>query len=190
MAFVMAAAAVAGTAMSAYGMFQQGEAKRKQAEYQQGIAKLNEQISKQNADYARRVGEVQAQQSGMKSRFALGTQKAVQSGRGIDIESGSPALVREGQHDVALHDEAIIRSNAAWRAYGYEVEGVSASASGRLAGMAGAQAEQAGTIGAAGSILSGASSVADKWYQYSNTFGPPADSNSAGHHGFPDSSGM
>jgi len=171
MAYVAAATAIASTAMSAYGMFQQGEASAKAAKYQQGVAKINEQIGKQNAEWFKRAGEVQAQKVGMTSRFKMGTTKVIQSGRGLDITSGSNLAVQESEHDLAIHDQATVRTNAAWRAYGEEINAAAATAQGHIAGMSAEQASTAGGINAAGSILGGTANVADKWMQYQSTFG-------------------
>lgn len=181
MAEVAIATQVASTAMSAYGMFQQGEAAKKAAKYQQGVAKINEQIAKQNAEWQRRAGEVQAQKVGMVGRFKIGTTKAIQSGRGLDINSGSNLAVRESEEDLAEYDQATVRTNAAWKAYGEEVQAAAATSQGAIYGMQASQASAAAGIGAASSILGGTASVADKWMQYQSTFGSgnPTDVGSA-----------
>jgi hypothetical protein len=92
------------------------------ADYQAGVAKVNQQIADQNASYARTVGEVSAEQAGMKARADLSSMRAHQASSGIDIESGSSQHVRESMVEVAQYNEAMIRANAAKTAYGYEVE--------------------------------------------------------------------
>lgn len=160
-----------GSGVSAYGQASAGEASASMYAYKAGIAKINAQIARQNADYARATGEVEAQQSGMQTRYQIGQTEATQAKSGLDVNRGSAELVRESEAEVGQENEAIIRSNAARRAYGYEVEAVKDTAEGTLDQMASSQSRQAGYIAAAGSIISGASSVASKWTQYGTAFG-------------------
>lgn len=151
---------------------QQFEAQARQATYQRGVALMNQRIAKQNADYSRSVGEVEAQTEGMKTRAVVGATKAHQAASGIDLETGSAADVRESESAIGAENVAVIRSNAARQAYGYEVE---ASKDVAQAGLFEAAAEDstraagsartAGTIGAVSSILGGASSVSSRWLQ-------------------------
>lgn len=154
-----------GSGVGAVGSIMGGQAQSGMYKYQAGIAQMNQQIAEQDADYSRSVGEVEAQQSGMKTRFQIGNIKAGQSGSGLDVNSGSAALVRKSQHEVGMEDQAVIRSNAAKRAYGYEVEAAQQTAQGQVYKMAAEKSETAGTIGAITSILGGASSVSGKWLQ-------------------------
>src|SRR5229473_3599962 len=161
----------AGGIVGAIGSAFSGESNARMYEYQANVARMNQQIQKQNADYARSAGEVEAQQSGMKTRFMVGSQKAGQGASGLDVNRGSAVDVRTSQLQVGAEDQAIIRSNAARRAYGYEVEAAQSGAEVGIKGMAASGSRTAGWIGAAGSILGGASSVSSKWLQYSSNFG-------------------
>lgn len=165
------AGAVVGGAFGAYGASKTADAQSQAYQYQAGIAQMNAQIGKQNADYERHVGEVQAQQEGMKTAQVIGDTKAKQAGSGIDVNSGTSAAVRDTQHEIGQYDQATIRSNAARRAYGYEVEAASATASGNLASFSASNARTAGNIGIASSLISAGGSVASKWMQYGSTWG-------------------
>ena len=158
-----------GGLTKAFGDITSGNAQSAMYKYQSGIALMNQQINKQNADYERQVGEVQAQQSGIKTREQIGTIKSVQSGSNVDINSGSAAGVRESQSEVGLQDQAIIRSNAARRAYGYEVEAAQNKAQSDIYQMSAAKSKTSGIIGALGSILGTAGSVAGKWLDANRT---------------------
>lgn len=152
-----------GGATSAIGGIMSGNANAAAFKYQAGIAQMNTQIAKQNADYSRSVGEVEAQQSGMKTRFQEGAIKVAQGASGLDVNKGSAVAVQDSQHQIGLEDQAIIRSNAAKKAYGFEVEAAQETAKGQLALMSGDSAKTAGYISAAGSLLGTAGSVAGKW---------------------------
>lgn len=163
LAGVSIATTLMGGAVSAAGTSMSAGAQSQAFKYQAGVAQLNERISKQNADYSRSVGEVEAQQSGMKNRQQVGQIRVAQSASGLDINKGSAKLVSESQKDIGAQDQALIRSNAAKRAYGYEVEAAGETAKGHLATMSAANAETAGKIGVASSILGTATSVSSKW---------------------------
>lgn len=158
----MGATALGGLT-SAIGSIMGGISGSNMYNYQAGIAKINSQIAKQNADYARAVGEQQAETSGMKTRAQIGSTKAIQGAHGFDVNSGSAALVRGSEAEIGQFDQSVIRSNAAKRAYGYEVEALQDTAQGKIYGMAAQGSMTQGILGATGSILGTAGSVAGKW---------------------------
>lgn len=166
----MGAAAIGG-GVSAYGSFKSGQSSEAMYNYQSGVAKINQQLKKQDAEYARDVGEVEAQQAGMRTRGAVGSTRAAQGARGIDVNTGSAADIRKSQIDLGQQDERIIRSNAARRAYGFEVEGMNQGVQANIYGMAAKDAGSAGAIKGAGTLISTAGTVASKWYQMGPAFG-------------------
>lgn len=149
--------------VSAYGAVQGGKSKQAMYNYQAGIAAMNTQVAKQNADYAIRVGESQAQAEGLKVKQQVGSTIANRGASGLDVNKGSNARVVQSVEEVGEHNESVIRSDAAKRAYGYEVEAASATAQGVVYRMAGDDARRAGDINALGSILGTAGSVSSKW---------------------------
>lgn len=163
----LTAISVGSTAVSsllgAFGAQQESGGQQRMYQYQAGIAKMNQQISLQNADYSRKVGEVEAQQSGMKTRAQIGDTRVKQGASGIDVHSKSSEAVIESEQEIGQHNQAIIRSNAAKKAYGYEVEAASHEAQAGAYAIAGEEAKKAGDLKSLGSILGGASSVATKW---------------------------
>lgn len=165
------AGSVAQGLLGAFGANVKGEADASAYQYQAGIARINEGIAKSNADYERHVGEIQAQQEGMKTAQDIGGTKATQAGSGVDVNKGSAAAVRDTQLEVGQYDQAMIRSNAARKAYGYEVEAVSEEAKARMAESASSNARTGGKLGALTSLISAGGSVASKWMQYGSTFG-------------------
>lgn len=154
---------VGGSIMGAVGSMQSGEAAGRMYDYRAAVAGINKQIAQQNADYARYAGEVEAQQAGMKARYRIGAMRAQQAASGLALGSGSGARVLQSTYDVAQHDIAILRSNAAKKAYGYDVEAFEQGAQAELDRMAASQSRKAGKIGAISSLLGGATGVADKW---------------------------
>ena len=86
---------------------------------------------------------------------------------GVSVNTGSAADVRAGTEMLGLSDALTIRSNAAKEAYGQEVAATSDIAQANLDRAEGEQAETAGDIGAAGSLLSGASTAGGQYAKFS-----------------------
>lgn len=170
-AIVGIGATVAGGVTSAIGSSYAGEAKGRMYEYQAGVAKINESIEKQNADYARKSGEVVASEVGAKAKQTMGLIKVGQGASGLDVNSGSNVQVRDSQQSKNEFDQAIVRSNAARQAYGFETGALTQHANIGLAGMGAEASRTAGDLGATASIISTAGSVASKWAMGSASFG-------------------
>lgn len=163
-----------GSLASAFGAQSKGKAAQQMYNYQAGIADFRKKIALQNRDYALQVGESQAQRYGLKAAATQATTRAVEGASGIDVGSGSKAAVIKSEQKVAAMDMATIRNNAARTAYGYMVEATGEEAQAGLYRLAGTNARKAGNIDMASSLISGATSVASKWYQGSSAglFGP------------------
>ena len=162
-------------------------------EYQAAVARNNKVIAQQNAQYERDVGEVTAQQLGMKQAWERGQMIAQQGASGLSVSGASAERVRAGMIDVGYHEQAITRANAAHVAYGYEVQATQFEAEAAIhsstAEMDKIQADNAttaanitrqalplqqaamdlsktaGTIGVLSSLTGAAGSVAGKWMQ-------------------------
>lgn len=157
----------AGGAISALGQIMGGNSQAAMFQYQAGIAQINQQIEKQNADYATAAGEVSAQQSGMKTRATIGQTIAQQGAGGLAIGGGSNARVVSSEQALGQEDQALIRSNAARQAYGFNVEAAKYGAQATVDTTAASNAKTAGYLGAFGSLLGTGGSVASKWLQAS-----------------------
>lgn len=144
-----------------------GAAQGKMYEYQAGVARMRSQVAEQNARWAVNTGETNAQISGMHTRFQVGQIRAGQGASNIAVSSPSSTGVRAGQTEVGQIDESVIRTNAARRAYGSEVESASAAAEAGALSTASATARTASYYSAASSILGGAGNVSSKWLQAS-----------------------
>ncbi len=158
----MATAAV-GAGISAYGAYQQGQAQAAAANYQAQVARNNAIIAKQNADAATAAGENQAEQSLMKTGMTVGAARAAAAANGLDPNSGSPLSLQTDTAKTGAVNALTIRNNAAWQAYGDQVQGMSQTAQAGLDQAQSGWDAQAGGMGAATSLLSGASAVSGKW---------------------------
>lgn len=162
------AASIIGGGLNAMGASKKGAADAAMFRYQSGVSMINKQIADQNASHARATGESQAVVQGMRSKQQMGGIKVAQAASGTDVTSGTNVDVQESQQAVGSYEQDVIRNEAAWKAYGYEVEGAKDVAQ---AGAYNASAKQAGAGGDLamwGSILGTAGSVAGKWAQGKN----------------------
>lgn len=154
-----------GGITGAAGAEQSAAAQAGMYQYKAGVALMNQKIAKQNAAWATNAGEISAQESELKTAQEIGQTKVMQSGSGLDVNSGSAVGVRQSQSEAGAYDADIIRANAAHAAYGYETKAAESEAEANLDQMAAANVKTAGDISAFSSILGGVTSVASKWTQ-------------------------
>ncbi len=156
-------ATAGGSLMQGFGSLASGFANKDMYDYQASVAKLNQQIDLQNAQFARQQGEQQATTVGMKGAAQLAQIKVAQASGGFDVRGGSNAQVQASQHKITQLDTDIVRSNAAKTAYSYETQATVAGSQASLYKSAGTNAEEAGFMNFGTSILGGASSVSSEW---------------------------
>lgn len=161
-------ATLVGGLLQAQGAKQEASAQQQMYNYRAQVAKINADINRQNAAWAREKGETEAGQFGMKAAQQQGQIKVAQAASGVDVNTGSAARVQKSQSDITRMDLSQIRSNAARIAYDYERKAVMDENQAELDVTAGKHAEKAGTIKAAASILGTVSSVSSKWQQGSS----------------------
>ncbi len=159
------AASIGGSLLSAKGEKQKAAATSQMYTYQAGIADLNRRIALDNRDYSIYAGGEAAKRYGMKSAQEAGSIKAKQGASGVDVGGGSSVEVQKGQKTVSDLDMATIRNNASRKAYGYELEAATAEKQTQMYTAASSNSLEAGNIAAAGSLISGVSSVSSKWLQ-------------------------
>lgn len=162
---------LAGSAVSAVGQYETGQANSAAAAYQAQVATNNAKIAMQNATWESASGETASVNKGLETRGTLGKAKAYTAASGVDVNTGSAPTVRAGAEEMGLLDQLTIRSNAAKKAYGEEVQATSDTAQSQLDTFQSQQAATAGDIGAAGSLLSGASTVGGNYLKFQNQFG-------------------
>lgn len=169
---VMLGAQAASTLVSTIGGISQGSAASSAAKYQAQVARNNATMAQQNAEYASQAGETAAQAQGLKNRATLGSIKAAQSASGLSLDSPTLSDVREDASNVLRLDTANISANAALRARAYQAQAADYEATAALDTKKASDATTAGYMNAAGSLLSGASSFADKWTRYTTPAKP------------------
>lgn len=158
-------ATLAGGLLSAYGAQKQGDAQQQMYAYRAQVARINADINRQNAAWARNKGEAETVQYGLKAAQQRGQIKAAQAASGIDVNSGSAKDVQRSQEEISRMDQSTIRSNAAKIAYDYETKAVMDENQAGLDTMAGRYAKEAGDLKSIESLIGTASSVSSKWQQ-------------------------
>jgi hypothetical protein len=153
------AGAVTGAAGAVYG----GLATANAASYQAQVAKVNQQIANQNAQYAIEAGTAKTAQVGEQAAQRAGMVKASLAANGVDVNTGSAVDVETGERKAGVLDEQTTMNNAELEAYGYKSQATSYGAQAGLEGMEAEQAPIGADLGAAGSLLSSASSLSTKW---------------------------
>lgn len=162
-------ASLAGGLLSAFGAKSEGDANSQAYAYKAQVAKINADIDRQNASWARSKGEAETVQYGMKAAQQRGAIKVAQGASGFDVNSGSNRDVQQSQEKIKDMDMSAIRSNAAKIAYDYETKATMDENQASLDMMASANATKAGNIKALGSIIGSVGTVASKWQQGSST---------------------
>lgn len=159
----VAGLAIVGTAVSAYSAYSSGQAQSANAAYQAQVAKNNQTTANQNAQYTIQAGEAEAAQASLKGRAQSASIKAAQAANGVDVNSGSAEDVQETQRETNTLNTSTVMNNAALRAYGYRTQATNFDAQSTLDTAEASQASTAGDLSAAGSLLSGASSIGTKF---------------------------
>lgn len=155
---------VAGLAFSAYSAMNQSQATQDAANYNAAVARNNAQVAEWQANDAVERGNKAVQDHMRKAAALKGTQTASMAARGLDLSEGTPLNILTDTDLFAEIDSNTIKNNAAREAWGYRAQASNSRATGGLYDM------QAGNqnpmLAGAGTLLSGAGSVAEKWYQY------------------------
>lgn len=160
---------ILGGGLNAMGANKKSAADASIYRYQSGVALINKQIVDQNAAHARATGEAQVVTTGLKAKQQMGAIKVAQAASGTDVTSGTNVDVQDSQQAISSYEQDVIRNEAAWKAYGYEVEGSKDVAQAGLYDRAASDTESGGKLAVIGSLIGTAGTVAGRWSQGKNT---------------------
>lgn len=146
----LGATALAG-GLSAYGQVQQGKAAVQ-------VGKNNQIMADRAAQDAQKRGELEVQAINRRAAQIGGAQRANMAAKGLSLESGTPAELLAQTDFFAAVDAEQARFNAKSEASNLTWQGKNARAQGDMS-------KYNSNLGAAGTVLSAASSVAGKWYE-------------------------
>jgi hypothetical protein len=144
-----------GVAGSLIGAASEAEA-AKQAE---AYAKRNKEIAEENAQRTLTLAQDEQYDLDIAAKEMMGEQVAVQSASGLKLSSGSFIQTRKTAKALARIDALNVHEAAQIRAKAYRTEGDSYAAEAEAARRAQGNAMLGGFLGAAGSIIGGASNL-------------------------------
>lgn len=157
------AIAAIGTAISIAGQVQQSRAAQAQASFQAAVARNNAIIAQRAAADARLRGKVEAGKQGLRTRQFIARQRVAQAGLGQTVDVGSALDLTADAAAAGKLDELTIRGNAEREAIGFLTQAGSFTAEAQLAQLRGDAARRALPLQIAGSLVSLAGTVNDKW---------------------------
>lgn len=120
---IVLGAQILGGVLGVVGTIQQVSSQNAQYAYQAGIARNNQIIAQRNARYAEEQGTRRETDEIMRVRGFIGAQKAAQAASGVDINSGTPAAVREGTSILGNRSIRNVRDETMRVAHGYRTQG-------------------------------------------------------------------
>jgi len=141
----------AGTAMSAYGAYQQGKMQKQLYEY-------NAQVAEQNSKLAQDKAEYDKEQLRRRYRKISGSQRVAYAKGGVDSSTGTPLFVQEELAMLTEEDILMTQYNADLKSRGYQVEAAQAR-------YTGAAAYSAGKMRAASTLLTGGGQTMQTGYE-------------------------
>jgi len=150
---------VIGTVLQAGTSIMGGMQQRDQANYQAAVARNNATIAKRNAVYAEQQGAKREMEEVYKVRDQLGAARAAQGASGLAVGVGSGADVIASTSGLGLLSIDNVRDVSAREAYGYRVQAGNFENEADLLRTQGRNAMTGGFIGAASSVIGGATSI-------------------------------
>lgn len=167
MAATAANVGIVGSVISAAGQIEQGKAQQEAGEYSATVQENNAKVSDWKAKDAIDRGIMEERVHLQKATKLKGRQRTVLAAQGIVLDSGSAADIIEDTDLLSDYDAQIIDANAQREAYDHKVAASNQRAQADMDRTAGENAYRASQFNAMSSLLSGASSTADRWYRYS-----------------------
>lgn len=138
---ILATAAALGTAMTAYGQYQQGQ-------FSKEVGNYNAAVLDQKTEEAKKIGSINEARSRAQTAEVMGAQRAAMGASGLQVDSGSFGDILQDTAKYGELDAQTERSNALKQAWGYQTEAASSR-------MQGSMSAQAGMLNAGGTLLSG-----------------------------------
>lgn len=148
---------VASIGLGIYGSLAGAASERTAHEDAAKVAERNTKIAKENADATLMASQDELYDSGQETRQLVGEQTAIQAGSGLSLNSRSFIQTRAAARYLGSVDRRNIAEAAQIRAQAYRNEGDVYAADAIANRRAAGNASLKGFLGAAGSIIGGAS---------------------------------
>lgn len=156
------ASSILGTFSQAAAQKQQAQAQRAQAEYQAAVSRNNKIISDRAAADAIERGRIAEQEQRLATSRLRSRQRVVLAGIGQQVDVGSALDITSDTAATGELDALTIRSNAEREALGFTTQGINFEAEAGLSDLRGRSAQS----NAFGTIITGAGTVASKWFNF------------------------
>lgn len=160
------ATSIVGTGLQAYGQVQQGKFAAEQGIAEQQLMTYKARIAQQRADDAIQRGQFAQVIEGIRTKQRLGKAKVAGAGLGQEVGTGSMLDIIGDIGRFGRLDQLTIMSNAQREALGFEQDIPFLIAKGKIARAKGQAAKSLGYLSAAGTLITGAGKVAQKWYGF------------------------
>jgi hypothetical protein len=164
LAIASIASSVLGTGISVMGQMQQAEAAANAANYQAAVARNNQILANQRAAQIDAEGKIAADKKRQDAARLAGRQRAVLAGNGVLVDVGSALDITSDTAAYGELDALNTKYNYDNQAYNARAQGVNFGSEAAMADYRASSSDA--TLAVAGSLLSGAGSVADKWYRF------------------------
>lgn len=158
--------AAASAGMSALGSMQAGNAANDHARYQSQIAKNNATIAEQEAQDIEARGAIDIARTQRQAATFKSSQRAAAAASGVLVDTGDAALALEDTAALSAYDIAVGRTNIQRAARNARLQKQDFLNQSTLLKAQGRAAQSASRMQGAGDLLSGAGTVADKWYSW------------------------
>lgn len=112
-----------------------------QGSYASSIANTNAAMANLKATQTLQTGDVAANRKSLETQEAIGTERAVGAGSGVDVNKGSTAMTQTGTTVAGQTDVATIRNNAQRAAWGFQVQAQQEMAQGQMEQLTAKQKE-------------------------------------------------
>jgi hypothetical protein len=154
---------LAATVVSAAGAAASGVAAANQADYQAQVAKNQAMLASQKAEIGMNDASQKAAELGMQGRANMGKMAAGLASSGLDINTGSPKGVLEGEREITKIGSRDYAKAASYDWWSMKQQQVSAQAESELQKSKSEMSMYAGAVGAGSSLIGGASKLNENY---------------------------
>lgn len=155
-----------GTAVTAYGQSQQSNAIRDAAAVRASVDANNQELARRAAQRELQSAEVAASKRQREGAQLKGRQRAILAANGVLVDEGSALELTLDTDQVTALDVATIRNNAQLAAQGFQIQGINYGLSSEANRLQAESEAAANRVRLFSTALTGAKSVATKWYQF------------------------
>lgn len=152
-----------GVGAQTVGAFYNAKGQKTALSAQAAIDETNARLADMSAQSALLTGQRQEQSVKLTAAQVKSSQRAAQAANGIDLSSTTPVAVRTSTDVLGEVDAATVAANAMRTAFGYQSTALNFR--NKAIGERASAKAISPWFSAAGSLVSGASTVADSWYK-------------------------